>query len=97
MKSTALIAAFTLAAAVVSGAADAQTGRPAAAEVRAPQAVSQPVAVDGELGSYGRYLMLNGVTREAAIAAARHVDHPDARRVVARQDRARGEGAPVQQ
>jgi hypothetical protein len=97
MKSTALLAAFTLAAAVASGAAIAQTGRPAAVEVRAPQAVSQPVAVDGELGSYGRYLMLNGATRDAAIAAARHVDHPDARKVVARRDRTRSEGASVQQ
>jgi hypothetical protein len=98
MKSTSFIAAFTLLAAVATGAANAQTGRPAADEVRTPDATSQPVAVDGQLGSYGRYLMLNGATRDDAIAAAQHIDHPAARKVLARRDRVRTDaGVPVRQ
>ncbi len=96
MKSTAFTVALTLLA--VAAAANAQTGRPSAAEVHAPTVAAQPVVVDGEPGSYARYLMLNGVTRDEAIVAAQHIDHPAARKVVARRDRAADEGsAPVRQ
>ena len=45
-------------------------------------------ANDQELGSYARYLMLNGETRDNAVAAARNIDHPAGRKLVASQDRA---------
>ena len=62
-----------LLAVVVAGNAQAQTGRPS----EAPAACPEIVAVDGdEVGSYARYLMLNGVTRDAAVKAARNIDHP---------------------
>jgi hypothetical protein len=89
MKSTLLVTAIALAAAVFAAAAPAQTGRPSAVEVPAAADAPRAIAADQELGSYGRYLMLNGATRETALAAARNVDHPLARdRVVATRARA---------
>jgi hypothetical protein len=88
MKSTLLVTTFALAAAAFAVSAQAQTGRPSAIEVPASGELAHPVAADAELGSYGRYLMLNGATRDVAIAAARNVDHPDVRSRVATRGRA---------
>ena len=79
MKSTAFVTTAAVAAALFAAAANAQTGRPSSVEVRAQAEAPRVVATDEELGSYARYLMLNGATREAAVAAARNIDHPQAR------------------
>lgn len=88
MKSTLLATAAALAAAVLTVAAQAQTGRPSPIEVPASSDAPRVVASDQELGSYGRYLMLNGATRDEALVAARNVDHPVVRSRVASQGRA---------
>lgn len=82
-SSTSLIAAIAVLSAVFSVTAQAQTGRPSTVEVKAAADTPRVAADDAELGSYARYLMLNGATREAAIAAARNVDHPAPRKVLA--------------
>ena len=87
MKSTLLVSTIALAAAVFAVAAQAQTGRPSTIEVPAAADAPHAVAADQELGSYGRYLMLNGATRETALAAARNVDHPVVRDRVASRAR----------
>ena len=87
MKSTFLFSAIALAATVLTVSAQAQTGRPSAIEVQASSDTPHAVAADQELGSYARYLMLNGATRDAALAAARNVDHPLARDRVASRAR----------
>lgn len=93
MKSTAIVSALALVAAVFSVAAQAQTGRPATVEVQAAADTPSVAAADQELGSYGRYLMLNGAPRDVAVAKARSVDHPAAqagdRKVFAAWGRAR--------
>jgi hypothetical protein len=77
MKTLALVTATGLAA-FLSLAASAQTGRPSAVEV--PAAADAPTAsgvgYGQTAGSYARYLMLNGATRENALVAARNVDNP---------------------
>ena len=88
MKSTSLIAAIAVLAAAFSVAAQAQTGRPATVEVKAAADTPRVVAADDELGSYARYLMLNGETRDEAIAAARNIDHPSPRKIVASRTQA---------
>jgi hypothetical protein len=87
MKLT-LVSAIALATAAFAIAAQAQTGRPSTIEVPAASDAPHAVAADRELGSYGRYLMLNGATREEALVAARNVDHPVVRSRVAAQGRA---------
>jgi len=89
MKSTFLVASVAVAAALFSVGASAQTGRPSAVEVKA--AADAPRTVDGDeaLGSYARYLMLNGATREQAIAAARNIDHAPTRTLLAGRTHAR--------
>ena len=89
MKSTLLVTAVALAAAIFTVAAQAQTGRPSSIEVVASGDAPRTVDADQELGSYARYLMLNGATREQALANARNVDHPAVRSRVA------GRGAVV--
>ena len=78
MKTTALVTLAGIAAALFSIAAQAQTGRPSVVEVPAaadaPQAVAQ--SYGKAPGSYARYLMLNGATRENALVAARNIDNP---------------------
>ena len=86
MKSISLISAAILATAF-SLAAQAQTGRPATVEVKAAADTPRVAAADEELGSYARYLMLNGATREDAIDAARNIDHPAPRKVLASRSR----------
>ncbi len=88
MKSTSLIAAIAVLAAAFSVAAQAQTGRPATVEVQSAADTPRVAAADEELGSYARYLMLNGATRDEAVAAARNVDHPVPRKVVASRSQA---------
>jgi len=80
---TALVAFAGIAAAIFSVAAHAQTGRPSAQEVPAAAVAPQVVDADAQVGSYARYLMLNGVPRADAVVAARNIDHP-ARHVRAR-------------
>jgi len=60
-----------------------------AVEVQSAADAPRVAANDPELGSYARYLMLNGETRDNAVAAARNIDHPAGRKLVASQDRAR--------
>jgi hypothetical protein len=78
MKSTAFVTAIALLAAVFSVAANADTGAPSAQEVgRAATATpSAPVSAETQPGSYARYLMLNGETREQALRDARNIDNP---------------------
>ena len=98
MKSTLLVAAIALAASVFTVAAQAQTGRPSTVEVHAAGDAPHAAATDDELGSYGRYLMLNGVTRDEAIVVARNIDHPVARSRVAGRERTEADAkAPVRQ
>ncbi len=96
MKSTSLIAAIAVFSAAFSVAAQAQTGRPSAVEVKAAADAPRLAAADDELGSYGRYLMLNGATRDEAVAAARNIDHPAPRKVLASGSRAGATPAPRQ-
>jgi hypothetical protein len=95
MKSTSLIATIAVLAAAFSVAAQAQTGRPATVEVPAAADAPRVVAADDELGSYGRYLMLNGATRDDALAAARNVDHPAPRKVLASRSQTTAAPAPT--
>lgn len=95
MESTSLIAAIAVLAAAFSMAAQAQTGRPATVEVPAAADAPRVAVADEELGSYARYLMLNGATRDEAIAAARNVDHPAPRKVLASRSRATPAAAPT--
>ncbi len=88
MKSTLLVTTIALAAAAFTISAQAQTGRPSVIEVQTSSDTPRTVAADQELGSYGRYLMLNGATRDAALVTARSVDHPVVRSRVASQGRA---------
>ena len=88
MKSTAFVSTVAIVAAIFSVAAQAQTGRPSTVEVPAAADAPRVAVADEELGSYARYLMLNGATRDEALAAARNVDHPAARKVVASHSRA---------
>ena len=88
MKSTAFVSAVAIVAAIFSVAAQAQTGRPSTVEVQAAADTPRVAAADEELGSYARYLMLNGATRDEALAAARNIDHPAARKVVASRSHA---------
>ena len=77
MKSTAF--AVALLAGVFTVAANAQTGTPSAQEVGGTTATTQSAPVDvsnSQVGSYARYLMLNGKTREEAVAEAQTFDHP---------------------
>jgi len=91
MQKTILVAAVTVAAAFFSVAANAQTGRPSAVEVKAAADAPRGVATDEALGSYARYLMLNGATREQAIEAARNIDHAPARTLLALRSHARAD------
>ena len=98
MKSTLLVTAIALAAAAFTVAAQAQTGRPSSVEVSTSSETPRAVAADDEAGSYARYLMLNGATREEALASARNVDHPAVRsRVAGRGPVAADAKAPVRQ
>jgi len=98
MKSTRLITAIALAAAAFTVVAHAQTGRPSSVEVSTSGDTPRTVAADDEAGSYARYLMLNGATREEALASARNIDHPAVRsRVAGRGPVAADATAPVRQ
>ena len=98
MKSTLLVTTLALATSVFAVTAQAQTGRPSAIEVPAAADAPHAVAAGQELGSYGRYLMLNGATREAALEASRNIDHPVVRSRLAVRNRADAESkAPTRQ
>jgi len=50
---------------------------------------------DAQVGSYARYLMLNGTPREEAVKAAQNVDHPaTSTRFALRRTRAQAVTAP---
>ncbi len=68
-----LFLSATLLAFGLSNAANAQSGRPS--EAPADHAV-EISAKSEDVGSYARYLMLNGRTREEAVRAAWNIDHP---------------------
>ena len=91
MKSTFLVTAVAVAAALFSVGASAQTGRPSTVEVKAAADAPREVAADEALGSYARYLMLNGATRDEAVAAARNVDHAPTRTLLAVRSHARAD------
>jgi len=99
MKTTVIVTIAGVAAALFSVAAQAQTGRPSTVEVPAAADTPHAVAVSyGKApGSYARYLMLNGATRENALVAARNIDDPadatSTRRLAAKRPAA-GEIAP---
>ena len=95
MKSTILVTAVALAAAAFTISAQAQTGRPSTLEAQGAGDAPHAVAADPELGSYARYLMLNGATRDEALAAARNVDHPVVRSRVATQGRTGSDEKPT--
>ncbi len=98
MKSTLLVTTIALAAAIFTVAAQAQTGRPSSAEVSTTSEVPHAIAADDEAGSYARYLMLNGATREEALASARNIDHPAVRsRIAGRGHVATDAKTPVRQ
>jgi len=96
MKATVLVSAVALAAAAFSVAAHAQTGRPSSLEVKAAADAPRSVAADEALGSYARYLMLNGATREQAIDAARNIDNAPTRTLLAQRSHARADANPRQ-
>ena len=98
MKSTPLFTVIALVAAAFAVSAQAQTGRPSVIEVQSSSDAPRAVAADEEAGSYARYLMLNGATRDEALAAARNVDHPVVRSRVATKGRAPADAkVPVRQ
>ena len=75
--------AMVAAVAAISVTAHATTGMPSQHELAGQHVAGNPVPIDAgagtELGSYGRYLMLNGKSRDEAIAEAANIDHPAAR------------------
>ncbi len=77
------VATMVAAVAAVTLSAHAATGMPSQHEAAGEHAAGTSAAIDtgagAELGSYGRYLMLNGKSREDAIAEASSIDHPAAR------------------
>jgi len=81
MKFSAIAMVAAIAAITIS--AHATTGTPSQHETATEHAIGMSAAVDtgagAELGSYGRYLMLNGKSRDEAIAEATNIDHPAAR------------------
>jgi len=62
--------------------------------VKAAADTPSTVVADEALGSYARYLMLNGKSRDEAIREARHIDHPAARQFAWHRARV---AAPTQQ
>jgi hypothetical protein len=85
-----LVSGLVLASALISASAMAQTGRPS----EAPDAFARSSVIDttrDPAGSYARYLMLNGATRDTALRAAQAVDHPAPRPVRAAWLRVRGD------
>ena len=87
MKAKHLATRLALAAAFLSSAAMAQTGRPS----EAPDAVARSSSVidtqRDPAGSYAHYLMLNGATPDVAIREARCIDHPAPRKFAAHGER----------
>jgi len=75
------VATMVAAVAAVAISAHATTGMPSqvAREHTAGSSAAIDTGAGAELGSYGRYLMLNGKSRDEAIAEARSIDHPDFR------------------
>jgi hypothetical protein len=99
MKTTAFAAAALLAS-LVTVAAHAQTGTPSAQEVGTTTAAAPSAPVDvaeADVGSYARYLMLNGKTREEAVKEAQTFDHPAPVRRFAWNVKARSAATTTQQ
>ncbi len=76
------VATMVAAIAAVTISAHATTGMPSQHEAASEHVAGTSAAVDtgadADLGSYGRYLMLNGKSRDEAIAEASSIDHPAA-------------------
>ena len=71
---------FAVIAGVFALSAHAESGRPSCDQMSRADGASAAVKVESsgpQPGSYAKYLMLNGVTREAAIKAAWSIDHPE--------------------
>ncbi len=66
--------ASALLAIAFSVTARAETGRPSEAPSDRPTVI---VSENDEVGSYARYLMLNGKPRDEAIKIAQNIDHPE--------------------
>jgi len=89
------LAGAALLAAIFCTAANAQTGRPSEASSDRPAAAS---AKNDEVGSYARYLMLNGMPRDEAIKTAINIDNPaPSRHFALRTNRTTGEALSHQQ
>ena len=85
-----LVSGLVLASALISASAMAQTGRPS----EAPDAFARSSVIDttrDPAGSYARYLMLNGATRDVALRTAQTIDHPAPRPFKAAWLRVRGD------
>jgi hypothetical protein len=98
MKTIVISTAIALLGAAFTVGANAQTGAPSAQETGRPAAAATaPVDVsDAEVGSYARYLMLNGAPRDEAVKAAQNVDHPAAStRFALRRTRSQAPAAPA--
>ena len=96
MNTTPFIVAAALAAAAFSVAANAQTGRPSADEIGPPPAASTVIDTGvADVGSYARYQMLQGKTREQAIAEARTYDRKNYPRFVFHGKPAKAATTPV--
>jgi hypothetical protein len=93
MTTRTLVSGLVLASALLSAGAMAQTGQPSEAPAAAPSSVIDTAR--DPAGSYARYLMLNGATRDAALRTAQAVDHPAPHPVKAAWLRVRGDRAAV--
>ncbi len=80
MKISPFVTSIALLCAAITLPARADTGRPSEPQAGIETACAAPAAPidagqDAQVGSYARYLMLNGKPRDRAIAEARNVDH----------------------
>jgi hypothetical protein len=90
MTSRTLVSGIVLASALLSAGAMAQTGQPS----EAPTSIARSSVIDTNqdpAGSYARYLMLNGATRDVALRTAQTIDHPAPRPFKAAWLRVRGD------
>jgi hypothetical protein len=96
-STTRAVTGAALFAAIFSTAVHAQTGRPSEAPSDRPVALG---AKTDEVGSYARYLMLNGMPRDEAIKTAINIDNPapaPARHFALRTTRTPGEALSYKQ
>ncbi len=80
MKINSIITSAAVLGAAIAIPARADSGRPSEVQAGIATACAVPAAPidagqDAQVGSYARYLMLNGKPRDRAIAEARNIDH----------------------